>query len=90
MNLFIFLVRLEIEVVSPVTEIARNDKQSVIVVKIFRQFLSEHICFFGANMANDDGYNFEVISQDLFQERHVHFQTVLFLLILLRKLLLLN
>ena len=35
-NLFIFLGRLEIEVVSPVTEIARNHKQSVVIVEVFR------------------------------------------------------
>ena len=89
-DLFIFLVWLEIEVITPVAEIAGNHKQSIIIVKIFGQLLSKQICLFGAYMTDNDRYNFKIISQDLFQERHMHFQTMLFFLILLGKLFLLN
>ncbi len=66
---------------SPVAEVTRYDKQGVGVIKVRRKYFAVVIGHFFIDWPSEDGYDFGVLPKRLYNERQVHFNAMLILLV---------
>lgn len=83
MHRHVLLMRLVVEIIAPVAEIAGDDEDCILVIEVFRELAAQLFGSCWTDLSDYDRHDLQVIAQHLAEIGQMHLQTVLLLFVLL-------